>query len=135
MNSIPIQITNLLNYSFSIAKALLLEQSEFYPFEVGMDYEGNISQRLVHGGDDFPLSEVLIGEIEEDFDHKLASRIVSAYSIVYDARVRNNQYPQGTDVMVAKVKGIYDNSLETYYLPYHYKDGHLQFLEPWGETA
>ena len=48
MESIPIQIIELLKYSYSIAKALLLEQDEFYPFGVNIDYEGNINQRLIH---------------------------------------------------------------------------------------
>lgn len=40
MDSIPIQVTELLNYSYSIAKALLKEQKEFFPFGVSIDYEG-----------------------------------------------------------------------------------------------
>lgn len=67
MESIPIQIIELLNYSYSIAKTLLLEQDEFYPFGVSIDYEGNINQRLIHDGDDFPLSDVLIDTIKRDY--------------------------------------------------------------------
>ena len=133
MESIPIQIIELLNYSYSIAKTLLLKQDEFYPFGVSIDYEGNINQRLIHNGDDFPLSEVLINTIQEDFDDKLIRRSISAYSIIYDARVKNNMYPEGIDVIIAKVKGINDDSVEVYYLPYKNIDGNLQYLEPWGE--
>lgn len=81
MESIPIQIIELLNYSYSIAKTLLLKQDEFYPFGVSIDYEGNINQRLIHNGDDFPLSEVLINTIQEDFDDKL---IRKKYICIFD---------------------------------------------------
>jgi len=134
MESIPIQIIELLNYSYSIAKALLLEQDEFYPFGVSIDYEGNINQRLIHDGDDFPLSNVLIDIIQRDFDDKLIHRSISAYSIIYDARIKNDIYPEGINVVVAKVKGINDDSVEVYYLPYKNIDGDLQYLEPWGEN-
>lgn len=133
MDSIPIQVTELLNYSYSLAKLLLEEAQEFFPFGVFMDYEGKTAQRLVHDGDDFPLSHTLITHIEREFDDKLASRDITAYSIVYNANVKNGQYPDGIEVIVAKVKGIYDDSLEIYYLPYHNVGGHLQYLEPWGE--
>lgn len=134
MNSIPIQVTDLLNYSYSIAKVLLTKQGEFFPFGVSLDYEGKTSQRLVHDNDDFPSSELLISVIQEDFDRQLDLRNITAYSIVYDARVRNNQYPEGTDVVVAKVKGIGDSLGEVYYLPYQNIEGDLQYFEPWGET-
>ncbi|TKC04279.1 hypothetical protein [Pedobacter frigoris] len=133
MDSIPIQVTELLNYSYSLAKALLEEQKEFFPFGVSMDYEGNIKQRLVHDGDAFPLSNVLVDVIQRDFDAKLVSRSLSAYSIIYDARVRNTMYPEGIDVVVAMVKGIHDESAEVYYLPYKKIEGQLQYFEPWGE--
>lgn len=133
MDSIPIQVTELLNYSYSIAKALLKEQKEFFPFGVSIDYEGNIKQRLVHDGDEFPLSERLIDVIQRDFDAQLISRSLSAYSIIYDARVRNTMYPDGIDVVVARVKGIQDDSTEMYYLPYKNIEGQLQYFDPWGE--
>jgi hypothetical protein len=133
MNSIPIQVTELLNYSYSIAKALLKEQKEFFPFGVSINYEGNIKQRLVHDGDEFPLSDVLVDVIQRDFDAKLISRSISAYSIIYDAKVTNMMYPEGIDVVVAMVKGIHDESAEMYYLPYKNIEGQLKYFEPWGE--
>jgi hypothetical protein len=135
MNSIPIQVTELLNYSYSLAKTLLETQQEFFPFGVFMDYRGNVSQRLVQDGDEYPISEVLIEHIQKDFDEQLASRNITAYSIIYNARARNEQYPEGIDVVVAKVKGIYDDSLEVYYLPYQNIEGQFEYLEPWGEKA
>lgn len=133
MDSIPIQVTELLNYSYSIAKVLLKEQKEFFPFGVSIDYEGNIKQRLVHDGDDFPLSDVLINVIQRDFDAKLVSRSLSAYSIIYDSKVRNAMYPEGIDVVVAMVKGIHYESVEVYYLPYKNIEGEFQYFEPWFE--
>ena len=133
MNSIPIQVTELLNYSYSIAKSLLKEQKEFFPFGVSIDYEGNINQRLVNDGDEFPLSDVLIDIIQKDFDAKLATRSLSAYSIIYDAKARNTLYPDGIDVVVAMVKAIHDDSTEVYYLPYKNIEGEFQYFEPWGE--
>ncbi|MES2454184.1 MAG: hypothetical protein V4594_01530 [Bacteroidota bacterium] len=135
MDSIPIQVTELLNYSYSIAKALLKAQNEFHPFGVSMDYNGKISQRLVQENNDFPPGDELINSIQTDFNAKLASRSISAYSIVYDAIVTNPTYPEGISVVVAKVKAIYDDSIELYYLPYKNINGNLQYLEPWGEVV
>lgn len=135
MDSIPIQVTELLNYSYSLAKFLLEEGQEFFPFGVFMDYEGKVAQRLAYDGDDFPISHTFIEHIQKEFDDKLASRAITAYSIVYNAHVKNDQYPDGVDVIVAKVKGIYDDSLEVYYLPYQNVGKHLEFLEPWGEKV
>ena len=135
MDAIPIQVTELLNYSYSIAKALHKAQNEFHPFGVSMDYKGEISQRLVQDNDDFPSGDALINSIQTDFNAKLASRTISAYSIIYDATVRNPTYPEGIDVVVAKVKAIYGDSTELYYLPYKNINGNLQYLEPWGEIV
>ena len=61
-----------------------------------------INQRLVHDGDDFPLSDVLIDTIQRDFDDKHIHRSISAYSIIYDARIKNDIYTEAINVVVHK---------------------------------
>nr|WP_294869878.1 hypothetical protein [uncultured Pedobacter sp.] len=60
MNSIPIQVIELLNHSCSIAKFLLNKPDECFPFGMRIDYKGKTNKRLVHDGDEFPFSHVLI---------------------------------------------------------------------------
>ncbi|NQX38803.1 hypothetical protein SAMN05421820_101838 [Pedobacter steynii] len=130
---LPNQIINLLNYSYAIVKKLLEEQGEFFPIGIYVDTTGKIIDSLAFYGDDFPLSNVLIDQMQNDFTKRLASGSIAAYSIVYDAIVRNEQYKDPIDVAIAKFVSNSPHSKGDCFMPYQIIDGKVKFLEPWLE--
>ncbi|MBB5634830.1 hypothetical protein HDE68_000715 [Pedobacter cryoconitis] len=135
MNSLPATLINLLNYSYSMAKALLEQQGEFYPIGVCIDQEGKTMQRLIGDNDNYPLASVLLDHIQTDFTAKLSSGHIVAYAIVYQAKVTSKQYTDAVNVLIAKFKSIEGEAEGVYYLPYTITDKIVQFLEPWVEQA
>jgi hypothetical protein len=133
MHPIPTPIINLINYSCSMAKALLEQQGEFYPIGVCIDQEGKTMQRLIGDNDNYPLASVLLDHIQNDFTAKLLSGNIIAYTIVYQAKVTNKQYREPVNVLIAKFKSTDTEVNGVYYLPYTIADKTVQFLEPWLE--
>lgn len=134
MDPLPDTIINLLNYSYSMAKALLEEQGEFYPIGVCIDQEGKTMQRLSKDDtEDLPLANVLVDQIQSDFTNSLSAGKITAYSIVYEAIITNQQYPEPTNVLIAKFSGTATNSAGSCFLPYKINDKAVEFLEPWLE--
>lgn len=127
-------LVNLLNYSYSMAKALLEEQGELYPIGVCIDQEGKTMQRLSKDDtEDLPIANILVDQIQHDFTNRLSAGTITAYSIVYEATVTNQQYPEPTNVLIAKFRGADINTAGTCFLPYNIKDKAVEFLEPWLE--
>lgn len=134
MDPLPDTIINLLNYSYSMAKALLEEQGEFYPIGVCIDQEGKTMQRLSKDDtEDLPLANVLVDQIQNDFTNSLSAGKITAYSIVYEATITNQQYPEPTNVLIAKFSGIDSNSAGSCFLPYKITGKAVEFLVPWLE--
>jgi hypothetical protein len=133
MHSIPTPIINLINYSYSMAKALLEQHGEFYPIGVCIDQEGKTMQRLIGDNDNYPLASVLLDHIQSDFTTKLSSGNIVAYAIVYQAMVTNKQYKDPVNVLIAKFKSTDMDTNGVYYLPYKITGKTVEFFEPWVE--
>lgn len=134
MNLIPDELADLLHYCHSLAKYLLNEQEEFYPFGVYLNTENVIIQRLFNDGDDFPLSTGIINIIKYDFDHQLISGSILGSAITYEARVTNERFTEPTEVIVVRLnkKGMKNALL--HYLPYRIIDNKVEYLQDWVEN-
>lgn len=131
MNTIPSQLAELLHYCNSLAKMLLEDQHEFYPFGTYLSNAGVITQRMFHDGDDFPLSSGLINIIKHDFDHQLAAEMIAASAITYAARITNSAYPEPVEVIIVRLN---DQQLEgpiLHYLPYQLVEGLVEYGSIW----
>ena len=135
MHPIPTPIINLINYSYSMAKALLEQHGEFYPIGVCIDQEGKTMQRLIGDNDNYPLASVLLEHIQSDFTAKLSSGNIVAYAIVYQAAVTNKQYKDPVNVLIAKFNSTDIKGNGVYYLPYKISDKTVQFFEAWMEQG
>lgn len=133
MNPIPAELTDLLHYCHSLAKLLLDEQGEFYPFGTYLSNENVITQRMFHDGDDFPLSTGLINIIKHDFDQQLAAGMIRGSAITYAARVTSSRYTELTDVIVVRLNQQHLKSAMLYYLPYRMAEHGLEYLPDWTE--
>lgn len=131
MNPLPKELTGLLYYSHSLAKLLLTEQGEFYPFGAYLNNAGTITQRLFHDGDDFPLSTGLINIIKHDFDLQLALDNIAGSAITYAARVTNTDYSEPVDVIIVRLNSKELKSALLYYLPFRLSDDKFEYLTSW----
>lgn len=127
MNSIPNELNGLIHYCQSLARLLLNEQGEFYPFGVYLNAENVITQRLFPDGDDFPLSSALINIIKYDFDQLQSAGIIKGSAIAYAARITNTYYTEPVEVIVLRLNmpGI---KPILYYMPYRFVDNEVEYL-------
>lgn len=133
MNPIPEELTELVHYCHSLAKLLLDEQGEFYPFGTYLNSNKVITQRMFHDGDDFPLSTGLINIIKHDFDQQLAAEIISGAAITYEARVTNEEYPEPVNVIVVRLNTRHLNPPILLYLPFRATADKVEYLKEWTE--
>ncbi|WP_158797690.1 hypothetical protein [Pedobacter sp. L105] len=133
MNSLPDELNGLLHYCHSLAKLLLDEQGEFYPFGTYLNNELTITQRMFHDGDDFPLSTGLINIIQHDFDQQLAAGLLRASAITYEARVTNEHYNEPVEVIAVRFNAVYLESPIVYYLPFKVTADKVEYLVSWIE--
>lgn len=131
MTPLPNELADLLHYCHSLAKLLLDEQGEFYPFGAYLNNDQKITQRMFHDGDDFPLSTGLINIIKHDFDQQLAIKNIAASAIAYEARVTNEKYADGVGAIVVRFNAPYLESAILYYLPFRITDHQVDYLETW----
>ena len=127
MNSIPTELNGLIHYCQSLARLLLIEQGEFYPFGVYLNAENVITQRLFPDGDDFPLSTGLINIIKYDFDQQQNAGIIKGSAIAYAARITNTYYTEPVEVIVVRLNmpGL---KPVLYYMPYRLADNEVEYL-------
>jgi hypothetical protein len=131
MNTLPTQLAELLHYCNSLAKMLLEEQHEFYPFGTYLSNAKVITQRMFHDGDDFPLSSGLINIIRHDFDQQLATSMILASAITYAARITNSAYPEPVDVIIVRLNDRQMASPVLHYLPYQLIEGKVEYGSTW----
>lgn len=134
MNLIPDELADLLHYCHSLAKYLLNEQGEFYPFGVYLNSENVITQRLFNDGDDFPLSTGIINIIKYDFDHQLIAGSILGSAITYEARVTNERFTEPTEVIVVRLNKNEMERALLHYLPYRIIDNKVEYLQDWVEN-
>ena len=131
MNTISKELTALLDYSHMLARLLLTEQGEFYPFGAYLSNTNTITQRLFHDGDDFPLSTGLINIIKHDFDSQLASGSVAGTAITYAARVTNTNYTEPVDVIIVRLNSKVLKSALLYYFPFQQSEDKFEYMTSW----
>jgi hypothetical protein len=134
MNSIPDELADLLNYCHSLAKFLLNEQGEFYPFGVYLNTDNVMTQRLFNDGDDFPLSTGIINIIKYDFDHQLIAGSVLGSAITYEARVTTERFAEPVQAIVVRLNKQGIGTALLHYLPYRVIDNKVEYLQDWVEN-
>lgn len=131
MNSIPEELNGLLDHCHSLARLLLKEQGEFYPFGAYLNHAHTITQRQFNDGDDFPLSSVLINIIKHDFDLQLASDSIAGSAITYAARVTNSNFSEPVDVIIVRLNSKALKSALLYYFPFQLIDDKFDYQTGW----
>lgn len=130
------ELTNLLNYGFTLARQLLEEQhGEFYPLAVYLDKNGKPAQHLAYFGDEFPLSSELIKQLETDLLNSFGNDNALTYAIIYDTFIKCTPTKNKVNAMVAKFYNRRDNVNGHYFLPYEIENGGVTFQTGWIEPA
>ena len=127
-----IDFQSLIDYCHAMAEKFLVESQEFYPFGAYIKTNGELVLAGFHDGDEFPLSQTVIDNLKCEFDKSLFStNIIRAYSITYDTKVTNSNFPNSIDSIAMKLVSR-DNNL-VYYFPYKITDNQITFYESWVE--
>jgi len=132
MNLLPEELQRLLDHCQSLAKLLLDEQDEFYPFGTYLNNENVITQSMFNDGDDYPLSTGLIQIIRYDFDQQLAAQLIQASAITYAARITGKTGSR--EVIVVRLNGSQMASALLCYLPYQLAKGVVEYGTSWIES-
>jgi hypothetical protein len=64
-------VEQLLNFGFTVVKYVLKEQGEFYPIGVYIDGDDKPQQLISFFGDDFPLSNELVKQLQSVLEESL----------------------------------------------------------------
>ncbi len=127
-------IQELINHCHEMAEKLLLDQGEFYPLGAYIDIQGEFSYISFHDGDEFPLSNTVIENLQNYFEKQLQEEAIRAYAVTYDSRVTSDDFPDSIDCVTIYIKHI-DFATTTFYYPYRLKNNEIDFYEPWAEHA
>jgi hypothetical protein len=127
-------LIDLLNYGFTLAKALLEEQEgECYPLAVYLDKNGKPAQHLAYFGDEFPLSTELIKQLETDLRSIFENDNAFTYAIIYNAFIKPSPTENKANTMVAKFFSSQNNINGHYFLPYKIENNNVIFQTGWIE--
>lgn len=132
MNSLPDALARLLDHCQSLAKLLLDEQDEFYPFGTYLSNENVITQSMFNDGDDYPLSTGLIQIIKYDFDQQLTAQLLLASAVTYAARITGTTGLR--EVIVVRLNAVQLASALLCYLPYQLVNGAVEYGSSWIES-
>ena len=111
-------LQSLIDYSLSFAEKLLVEHKEFYPFAVFLNLEKELVPLGVFDGDDRPTSKTVLDSLEDLLHQRRKKEALTAYAITYDAKVKNDDYPEGIDTIVIKIYHKTRAYHSCFYYPY-----------------
>lgn len=126
----------LIDYSVEFAKRMLTENQEFFPFAVTLNIHGDLIPATFFDGDDQPLSEDLLNNLQFLVDNKLSKREVIAYALTYDVLVKKNDHSKKNDVITVKIKHTDIEESKLYYFTYRLlKQKGIEFIDSWSEPT
>jgi hypothetical protein len=113
------ELDNLISYSLNMAKYLLANQaSEFYPFGATIDNKGSIVNIGAFDGDDFPLSNTIINELNKICMQQINEDNISACCITFDCLAKKDDWSDKTDAICIQCF-LKDSEYKIiYYYPY-----------------
>jgi hypothetical protein len=124
-------IDTLIQYLIGFCSGLLEKYGEFYPIGAYIDVSRELIPLGVYDGDEAPESDKLIARYEEVFGRQATEGTALAWAIAYDARVRSEDYPEGTDAVAIKTFHAHREQQVQYLFPYTLQNDVAYFAENW----
>lgn len=124
----------LLQYLVGFGSDLLEKYGEFFPVGAYIDISGELVPLAVYDGDERPDSETVIGQLQQEFYERVQSGHAMAWAVAFDARVQSEEFPEGTDAVVANTFHTLAEKQLQYAFPYTMENGAANFAENWWAT-
>jgi len=113
---------------------LLLEFGEYFPFASQIDIDGKFSGVGFESNNDHPLSQTLIDLMTEHLDNELRQNNIRSYCITCDVKVKNTNFPKGTDAIVISIRYA-DNILKCFYPYLIEQENKIKYFDVWSEKG
>ena len=112
----------LMNSALPLAKKLLQEHGEFFPFGLALTGKGQVVTVAAHDGPENPTSEDVIRQLKQTFVAQAKAGEYRATALVYDAQVQSATKGMKTDA-IAVALDHRDNYSVVVLLPYRREGG------------
>jgi hypothetical protein len=121
----------LLNMLLPAATHLLEKNGEMFPIGAGMLHDGSISAVAVHDGDEHPLSQKVIDELNEEFRKAARQGRFKATGLAVDVRAIPPGESEKTDAIEVRLEHVSGYSVRMVY-PYRLRDRKLILGKAYG---
>ncbi|GAB4092800.1 hypothetical protein [Flaviaesturariibacter terrae] len=127
-------LNTLLQYLVGFGADLLEKYGEFFPLGAYIDVSGEVVPLTVYDGEERPDSELVIGQLQQEFYNRVQSGNAMAWAVAFDAVVTSEEFPEGTDAIVVNSFHTLAEKQLQYTFPYSNDDGNTSFDEKWWAT-
>jgi len=117
-----------MNTALSMAKQMLQEHGEFFPFGLALNAKGQVLAVAGHDEHEHATSEDFMRQLKQTFVARAAAGEYRATALVYDARIQTPTPGVNTDA-IAVALDHRDNYSVVVFLPYHIEAGKLALGE------
>ncbi|TCZ74864.1 hypothetical protein [Flaviaesturariibacter aridisoli] len=124
----------LLQYLVGFGSELLEKYGEFFPVGAYIDVSGELVPLAVYDGEEKPDSEMVIAQLQQEFYNRVQAGNALAWAVAFDAQVESEEYPKGTDAVVANTFHTLAEKQLQYTFPYVLTEGNAEFAEDWWFT-
>lgn len=133
MTNIANDTKKLIDYSVGFAEKLLNGCEEFYPFASTINLSGDLIPTSYFAGEDHPLSEDLMIDLNAMLERRLENKEKRAYAMTYDVKVKKGTNGK-TDAIAVKIKHTETKEITVYYFAYRMNSKKIvEHLDSWGE--
>ncbi|RZK67058.1 MAG: hypothetical protein EOO95_04035 [Pedobacter sp.] len=121
----------LIDYSITMAKVLITECQEFYPFAATIGLDGELIPLLNYDGNEFPSSIDVLLDLSNLLNSQLG-KTKRAYALSYNVLVIKNE--KKSDALAVRIKNVESEEVMIYYFSYALmEDNNVEILDSWGE--
>ena len=123
----------LIDYSINMAKVLIKECQEFYPFAATIGIDAELIPLLNYVGNDFPSSVDILLDLTNLLNLQLG-KTKRAYALTYDVLVTKNE--KKSYALAIKINHVESEEVVIYYFSYVLvNDKNIEILDSWGEIV
>ena len=128
------QCEDLLDAVLPMAKKLLKDHGEFFPFGATLKADGQVASVMAYDGKDKPPSQPLIDQLRNGFRADASNHAILASALVYDVRVVPPGTSTKTDAIAVELDHK-DNYSVVVFFPYRIHDGSVDVQEPFSNQG
>jgi hypothetical protein len=124
----------LMNSALPVAKQMLQEHGEFFPFGLALNAKGQVLTVAGHDESEHPTSEDFIRQVKQTFVARAAAGEYRATALVYEVQVQTPNRGVSTDA-IAIALDHRDNYSVVVFLPYRFEGEKLTLGEMFAQQG